>query len=263
MADETDAEPKGANGGSASVGIPPYIPFSTFLTLLKHLKTDGLPPQIDRSVLSKFPGSVQAQLKVALRTLGLMEENKPTDELEALVNALETPDFEPLLLALLRRTYPYIFALDLMTATPTMFADAFKVTGAREDVSRKCRTFFLHAAKRAGVPMGNRILTGSVPRAPSTGAKRKPKAKPPADDTTGTGADASKGAKAGGDGKPMGKDHPLVTGLLMTLPPPGKKWDVDARISWLRMAAFIFENIYDGKGGITIEGADAKRTAAD
>ena len=181
------SEENGGQGASAS--IPPYIPFQTFLTFLKQLKTDGLPPQIDKSVLSKFSGGTQNQLKVALKSTGLMDESRPTDDLATLVNAYETPDFEPQLKKLLERTYPYVFAIDLMTATPTMFADAFKATGAKEDVSRKCRSFFLHAAKRAGVPLGNRILTGSVPRAPTNGTvKRKPKATKLADTPDGKAA---------------------------------------------------------------------------
>jgi hypothetical protein len=136
--------------------------------------------------LAKFSGGTQGQLKVALKSLGLMDEGKPTSDLEALVDAYETPHFEPLLRRVLERTYPYVFAIDLMTATPTMLANSFKSTGAREDVSRKCRSFFLHAAKQAGVPLGNRILTGSVPRTPSNGVtKRRSKTKtqdvPPAE----------------------------------------------------------------------------------
>lgn len=254
MADEAAGQQQNGEAVAGAVRIPPYISFQTFLTFMKDLKTNGLPPQIDKSVMSKLAGGMQGQLKMGLRSLGLIDGDKPTERFAELVDALETPQFEPLLLNLLHDTYPYVFALDLMSATPTMFADAFKVTGAKEDVSRKCRTFFLHAAKRAGVPLGPRILTGSVPRTPSAGAKRKPKAgKPAADDAT----DAGQKPPKPGDGKVLGKDHPLVTGLLMTLPVPGKKWDVDARISWLRMAAFIFENIYDGKGGIKIE-AEAK-----
>jgi hypothetical protein len=164
----------GASDAQSGTGrIPPYIPFPTLLTFLQELKSNGLPPQIDGSVLRRFSGGTQSQLKMAVRALGLMEGTKPTPQLQALVDAYDTPAFEPLLLEILKATYPYVFALDLMTATPQMFADAFKSTGAKEDVSRKCRTFFLHAAKRAGVPMGNRILTGSVPRSPSNGSSRK------------------------------------------------------------------------------------------
>ncbi len=170
MADDTMER----EGSEVSARTPPYISFATLLTFFKALKTDGVPPQIDRSVLSKLSGGIQGQMKMALRSLGLMDGDKPTEVLKKLVNAFETPAFEPLLLERLKATYPYVFQLDLLTATPQMLADAFKVTGAKEDVSRKCRTFFLHAAKRAGVPMGNRILTGSVPRVPNSGSgKRK------------------------------------------------------------------------------------------
>jgi hypothetical protein len=125
--------------------------------------------------LSKLSGGVQGQMKLALRSLGLMEGDTPTPHMAKLVNAIDTPEFEPVLLERLQATYPYVFKLDLTTATPTMLADSFKVTGAQQDVLRKCRTFFLHAAKRAGVPLGNRLLTGSVPRTPSNGPRRKKK----------------------------------------------------------------------------------------
>jgi len=171
MADEQAHSPEEAG----SVRTPPYISFATLLTFLKALKADGIPPQIDRSVMSKMPGGVQGQMKLALRSLGLMDGDTPTANMARLVNALETPEFESVLRERMLATYPYVFKLDLTTATPTMLADAFKVTGAKEDVSRKCRTFFLHAAKRAGVPLGNRLLTGSVPRSPGNGPRKKRK----------------------------------------------------------------------------------------
>jgi hypothetical protein len=157
--------------------IPPYIAFATFLTFLRELKTNGLPPRIDKSVMSKMSGGQQSQMKLALKSLGLMEGDTPTPKLAHLVDAFDTDDFKPQLSQLLHATYPYVFDLDLMTATPAMFAEAFKVTGAKEDVLRKCRTFFLHAAKFVNVPLGQRLLTGSVPRSPSTGVRKKPRTK--------------------------------------------------------------------------------------
>jgi hypothetical protein len=248
-----------ADSAQSAMSIPPYISFQTFLTFLSELKSNGLPPQIDNSVLKRFAGGVQSQLKIAVRSLGLLDGAKPTPALAALVDAYETPQFEPLLLQLLKATYPYVFALDLMSATPQMFADAFKVTGAKEDVARKCRTFFLHAAKRAGVPLGQRILTGSVPRGSSNGTTAKkvkaPKATPeaPAEERV----TAPKPPK--GD---LGKEHPLVQGLLMTLPTPGKPWGIDGRASWLRMASSIFENIYQGKGTIEVKVATPGKETA-
>jgi hypothetical protein len=172
---ETDID-NGTDGGSTRT--PAYVSFATLQTLLKALKTDGVPPQIDRSVLNKFSGGVQGQMKMALRSLDLMDGDIPTDHLRKLVEAYETPAFDDLLAERLRASYPYVFKLDLMTATPTMFADAFKnATNAKEDVLRKCRTFFLHAAKKANIPMGNRLASGSVPRSPNGAGRRKSKAK--------------------------------------------------------------------------------------
>jgi hypothetical protein len=224
MAEES-AEQQTVEAGTGSVRIPPYISFQTFLTFMKDLKTNGLPPQIDKSVMSKLAGGMQGQLKMGLRSLGLIDGDKPTDRFAALVDALDTPQFEPMLLQLLKDTYPYVFALDLMTATPTMFAEAFKVTGAKEDVSRKCRTFFLHAAKRAGVPLGNRILTGSVPRSPSNGPRRKKATKPKEPDGQAQNQDtADNTVKTGGSG--------LMEKLLEKFPPFDPKWPDDIKAKW-------------------------------
>lgn len=212
MATDDDFENEiGGVDAPAGMRIPPYISFQTFLTFLSELKTNGLPPQVDNSVLRRFSGGVQNQLKMAVKSLGLLDGAKPTPQLAALVESYETPAFEPLLLSLLKGNYPYVFALDLMTATPTMFADAFKVTGAKEDVSRKCRTFFLHAAKRAGVPLGQRILTGSVPRSPANGAqKRKTKAVRPKEEMSEPAKDLDPANKFTGEISDKALEYKLV-----------------------------------------------------
>jgi hypothetical protein len=215
---------------TASARIPPYIAFATFLTLLNELKTNSVPPQIDSSVLRRFSGGIQNQLKMAIRSLGLVEGVKPTPQLAALVEAYETPQFEPMLADLLKANYPYVFALDLMTATPTMFAEAFKGTGAKEDVARKCRTFFLHAAKRAGIPIGPRILTGSAPpKGPSNGHSRRrarPRPKEPGTDASQTGGENT-GQKTGRSGS-----HTLQEKLLDKFPEFDPTWPNDIKKLW-------------------------------
>lgn len=171
---ESAAAPKGRT--------PPYIGYSTFKTLLSELKTNGLPPQIDRSVLIRFAGGMQGQLMHGLRSLGLTDDDKkPTPKLKRLVDAFETPEYAAALRPIIDETYPYVLQLDLMTATPSMFADAFKkAVDAKEDVLRKCRTFFLHAARDIGIAVGPRIEKAKFPR-PSNGGVRKAKsAKSPA-----------------------------------------------------------------------------------
>lgn len=49
---------------------------------------------------------------------------------------------------------------------------------------------------------------------------------------------------AGGGGSGGGRQHPLIQGLMMTLPEPGSEWDGRSQVNWLLMAASIFKIIY-------------------
>lgn len=177
MADFEAAE-RQEGGTPPAPRTPPYISYSTLLTFLGDMKEHGIPPQVDRSVLTRFSGGVQSQLMLALRALGLLREgDRPTPLLEELVGAHETAHYPEKLKALLKDTYPYVFALNLMTATPSMFAKAFSDNlSAKEDVLRKCRTFFLNAAKDAGISVGPRIETAKFPRS-RVSNPRKPSSK--------------------------------------------------------------------------------------
>ena len=153
--------------GSASVvRTPPYVSFRTLETLIEDLKANGLPPQMDRSVLRRFSGGVGTQLLMGMKSLGLVtDDNKPTDQLDLWVSSHGSEDFKTAVRISLEGAYPFLSKLDLKTATPSMFAQAFKDgTNAKEDVLRKCRTFYLHAAQFAGIEIGPRIANGRVPR---------------------------------------------------------------------------------------------------
>ncbi len=60
-----------------------------------------------------------------------------------------------------------------------------------------------------------------------------------------------------------GSRHPLIEGLLQTLPPPHKEWSVDRRVAWLDAAAKCFALIYQGDGTITIKGQTDQTKAAE
>lgn len=156
---------------------PPYISYTTLKTVLGNFESEGIPPQIDRSVFPKFSGGVQNQVMLALRSLDLVDEkNGPTQTLSDMVYAYGTDEYPKVLRRVLIETYPYVIELDLLSATPSMFAEAFKNNiNAKEDVLRKCRTFFLNAAKEAQIPIGTRIETASFPRPSRNGATRRPK----------------------------------------------------------------------------------------
>jgi hypothetical protein len=68
-------------------------------------------------------------------------------------------------LELLGHEYAPMFAIDLETATPSHFNEAFrKAFPAADAVVQKCVTFFLYAANDAGVRISGRVLKGRKPR---------------------------------------------------------------------------------------------------
>ncbi|HRK62952.1 MAG TPA: hypothetical protein PLN53_01070, partial [Terricaulis sp.] len=163
---------------TAGVRTPPYVSFQTFLTLIEDLKTNGLPPRIDRSVLKRFSGGVGGQLQVALKSLGLADEgNLPTERLARMVDGYGTEAFKSVLRECLAIGYPFLESFDLKNGTPSMFAEAFrKATSAREDVLKKCRRFYIYAAQFCGVDIGPRLTAGAASpttRASSGGYKRR------------------------------------------------------------------------------------------
>jgi hypothetical protein len=167
----------GSSERAKSTRTPPYTSYRTFKTFIEDLREHGVPSRIDRSVLTRFSGVVGTQLMHALRFLGLIEDDgRPTQRLKELVSAHGAADWPEKLLELLRQEYAPIFAIDLETATPSHFNEAFrKAFPAADAVVQKCVTFFLYAANDAGVKISGRVLKGRKPR--SLTPRRKP-AKP-------------------------------------------------------------------------------------
>jgi hypothetical protein len=149
-----------------SSGTPPYTSYRTFKTFIEDLYEHGVPSRIDRSVLTRFSGVVGTQLMHALRFLGLIEDDgRPTQLLKELVNAHASAHWPEKLLERLRQEYAPMFAIDLETATPSHFNEAFRrAFPAAEAVVQKCVTFFLYAANDAGVKISGRVLKGRKPR---------------------------------------------------------------------------------------------------
>ena len=172
MADENDIQ---AGTGKT----PPYVAFRTFLTLLDDFRAHGMPPQIDSSVLKRFSGSAGAQLVQALKYLGYVDNQKKCLPLfKEAVDSYKTDQFPEHLKRVLIAAYPFLAELNLLTATPGMFSEAFRKNfSAKEDVQRKSRTFYIHAATAAGVELGPRLKTGGSSSAPSSTAPRKRSAK--------------------------------------------------------------------------------------
>src|SRR5208283_2521044 len=165
---------RGSSERARSTGTPPYTSYRTFKTFIEDLREHGVPSRIDRSVLTRFSGVVGTQLMHALRFLGLIEDHgRPTQRLKELVNAHGAPHWPERFSELLRQVYAPMFAIDLETATPSHFNDAFrKAFPAADAVVQKCVTFFLNAANDAGVKISGRVLKGRKPR--SSTPRKKP-----------------------------------------------------------------------------------------
>ena len=157
-----------------SSGTPPYTSYRTFKTFVEDLQEHGVPSHVDRSVLTRFSGVVGTQLMHALRFLGLIaDDGRPTHRLKELVSAHGAGHWPASLLELLREEYAPMFAIELETATPSHFNEAFrKAFPAADAVVQKCVTFFLYAANDAGVKISGRVLKGRKPR--SLAPRRKP-----------------------------------------------------------------------------------------
>lgn len=140
--------------------VPPYAPYRSFRNYCESLK-QGIPSQIDRSVMRNMSGALQSQLTATLRYLGLINgTGQPTDRLSRLVNS-EGRERQTVLQDIAKAAYPYLFRereFDLKTATPKMLADKFADLNASGATVGKCISFFIALAKEAEIPLAPHLL---------------------------------------------------------------------------------------------------------
>lgn len=132
--------------------FPPYISFSQLENVLERMRNESVPARVDRSYLGSWSGSAQAQFLKAARSLELLDEHgRPTDTLKRLVSE---PDERPDIVGtLLRAKYPEALALG-QDATQSQLDEVFRnYSGISGSTTRKAITFYLHAAKFAGIPL--------------------------------------------------------------------------------------------------------------
>ena len=145
------------DGAGTAPAAPPYVSFATFRTLLEWLESEGVPLRFDRSFWqAKFSGSTGTQLVATLRFLGLLDGDRPTPHLERLV-AATTGDRRLILGGLLRESYAAVPFDELPRATPAMVRAWFRAYPVAGHTLRKAVSFFVNAAKEAGVTMSNAV----------------------------------------------------------------------------------------------------------
>lgn len=154
-----------------------YLPFRTFLSAIESLE-HGIPKKIDRTIWRNQSGVTQSQILMAFRFFELVDDSdQPTELLHELVEKKE--ERAATMTKLLNEAYTSIIDHDLTKMTPKMLDDAMEQYSVAGDTKRKAVTFFLRAAKFAGMPM-HPLLSSQV-RMSGPRKKRTPKR---SDDTT-------------------------------------------------------------------------------
>lgn len=187
---------------------PAYVSYSTFSNAMGSLRDGGVPSHIDRSIFPSVSGGSVTALLASFRFLGLITpDNRPTDVLKAMVSGTNDSQVAALK-ALLEKVYPKAVKA-IATGTPNQFKKDFDYDAA-ENVLRKSRTFFLAAAKAAGLPMSPHVANKAMIRSPKrSGAPARPRAAKSAPHLP---ASQGQGASVGSSAFPGLKQYPIPVG---------------------------------------------------
>lgn len=161
---------------------PPYLAFKTFWTFVDELLAKPLPPKLDRSLMRSKSGSDQASLTAALKSFDLIDDVQGVTGLRALADADEAGRIH-WLGQQLRLHYPVQVKVSEGNGTEQQLRDSLKESFGlgSADTIRKAMTFFLHAARTAGIEISPHFpVTRSGSGAPGAPKPRRPtKRKPP------------------------------------------------------------------------------------
>jgi hypothetical protein len=155
---------------------PPYFSFATFWSFIERLSEKPLPPRIDRSMMENVSGANQAYILSAMRGFGLISDtNAVLPRLMALTS--EGPARKQVLGDIIYDAYRVQMAVSQLQGTESQLLESFAEYQMRGETRRKAVTFFLHAAREAGIPLSPHFpVTRSVGgAAQATATKRRVK----------------------------------------------------------------------------------------
>jgi len=161
--------------------LPPYMPFKTFLGFLEKLKETTVPSRIDAAVLKTYSGTLQRMIIITLKSLNLIDkEQVVTDEMRELVKAYGTDQWQERFKEIINNRYKYVIGtLNIATdATRYQLEENFRIVGADRGVLAKCISFYISAAREAGIPLSPHITVERRGRRPEQSRKRVPKFDP-------------------------------------------------------------------------------------
>jgi hypothetical protein len=153
---------------------PVYVSYVTLLSALDNLKNHGIPSTgiIDKSLWDTQSGAIQGQILLALRFLGLTDEqNRVQPDLVTLAKA-SPEQRKTLLRPIIEQKYRSVIAVGLPTISQAQLEDAlrkFEISGSTLD---RAVRFFVKACQECGIPLSARVAE-RVRASSSTPARRR------------------------------------------------------------------------------------------
>ena len=147
---------------------PVYVPYATLLSSFDALRTHGIPKSgvIDKSIWDSQSGTIQAQLILAYRFLGLIDDQKKiSPSLQPLVSA-SSEDRKPTLKAIIEEKYHSVISLGLTTISPAQFVEAFRKFDISGSTLDRATRFFVKSCTELGIPIGKRFAERAKPTGP-------------------------------------------------------------------------------------------------
>ena len=147
---------------------PVYVPYATLISSLDSLRQHGIPRtgKIDKSIWDSQSGAVQAQLILAYRFLGLIDDKKAVlPGLPPLV-AASGEERKALLKNVIAEKYDQILELDLETISQGQLEEAFRKFDVSGSTLDRATRFFVKACTDLGIPIAKRFVERAKPSSP-------------------------------------------------------------------------------------------------
>jgi len=145
----------------------PYISFASVLRVLEALRRSRPHDSDLRRFIEDLDKTRSTHRIAAMRFLGLLDaDSRPTLALNNVLATIGTAAWPGTLALIISRSFPPISALDLANIELTQFVIAIgRHYAGSEAVLRKSRTFFVHAAIQAKIPLSPGLARSAKPRA--------------------------------------------------------------------------------------------------
>jgi hypothetical protein len=151
---------------------PSYGSYQMFQRFLEDLREPGVPERISKDALRTLAHPLTDRnytyVRATLRHLELMRADGTPEDLLAVLVYAKGEERKKILRQILQNSYPFILGeereeFDLATARDDEFSQRFERFNFSKEIARKAESFFLNAAKDAGLQISRHIIDARQP----------------------------------------------------------------------------------------------------